>query len=168
MTPNSRSAAIAHARRRPTAVAALACLLSGLQGAALAQSAADATLDTVVVTGSTRERKLTEVPYAITAVGAEALRNSGPMVNLSESLARVPGLEIVALDAGFGCCGAAGTQMLTAPGRAARFRKPLLDQLAASGATRLLSANIGCRLHLANGTALPVQHPLEFLAECLA
>lgn len=83
-------------------------------------------------------------------------------------LARVPGLEIVALDAGFGCCGAAGTQMLTDPGRAARFRKPLLDQLAASGATRLLSANIGCRLHLANGTALPVQHPLEFLAECLA
>ena len=83
-------------------------------------------------------------------------------------LARAPGLEVVALDAGFGCCGAAGTQMLTDPGRAARFRQPLLDQLAASGATRLLSANIGCRLHLANGTALPVQHPLEFLAECLA
>ncbi len=83
-------------------------------------------------------------------------------------LARVPGLEIVPLDAGFGCCGAAGTQMLSDPDRAARFRQPLLDQLAASGATRLLSANIGCRLHLANGTALPVQHPLEFLAECLA
>ncbi len=83
-------------------------------------------------------------------------------------LARVPALEVVALDAGFGCCGAAGTQMLSAPARAARFRQPLLEQLAASGANRLLSANIGCRLHLANGTALPVQHPLEFLAECLA
>lgn len=83
-------------------------------------------------------------------------------------LARVPALEVVALDAGFGCCGAAGTQMLSAPTRAARFRQPLLEQLAASGATRLLSANIGCRLHLGNGTTLPVQHPLEFLAECLA
>lgn len=83
-------------------------------------------------------------------------------------LGRVPGLDIVPLDAGFGCCGAGGTQMLSDPGRAAQFRKPLLDQLAASGATRLLSANIGCRLHLANGTVLPVQHPLEFLAECLA
>lgn len=83
-------------------------------------------------------------------------------------LARVPALEVVVLDAGFGCCGAAGTQMLTDPGRAARLRQPLLDQLAASGATRLLSANIGCRLHLANGTTLPVQHPLEFLSECLA
>lgn len=83
-------------------------------------------------------------------------------------LARVPGLDVVPLDAGFGCCGAAGTQMLRDPDRAARFRQPLLDQLAASGATRLLSANIGCRLHLADGTALPAQHPLEFLAECLA
>lgn len=83
-------------------------------------------------------------------------------------LARVPGLEIVELDAGYGCCGAAGTQMATDPARAARFRQPLLDQLHGSGASRLLSANIGCRLHFANATGIPVQHPLEFLAEYLA
>ncbi|MCI4567614.1 (Fe-S)-binding protein [Lysobacter sp. CFH 32150] len=82
-------------------------------------------------------------------------------------LARVPGLEIIELDGGFGCCGAAGTQMLTEPARAAAYRQPLLDQFAATGATRLLSANIGCRLHFANGTQALVQHPLEFLAECL-
>jgi glycolate oxidase iron-sulfur subunit len=82
-------------------------------------------------------------------------------------LARVPGLEVIELDAGHGCCGAAGTQMLTTPARANAFRQPLLDQFQASGATRLLSANIGCRLHFANGTPLPVQHPLEFLATCL-
>lgn len=82
-------------------------------------------------------------------------------------LARVPGLEIVELDAGLGCCGAAGTQMLSEPERAAAYRHPLLEQLTASGAARLLSANIGCRLHFANGTRVRVQHPLEFLAECL-
>jgi glycolate oxidase iron-sulfur subunit len=82
-------------------------------------------------------------------------------------LARVPGLDIVDLDAGFGCCGAAGAQMLTEGERAAAYRRPLLEQLEATGATRLLSANIGCRLHFANGTRMPVQHPLEFLAECL-
>jgi glycolate oxidase iron-sulfur subunit len=82
-------------------------------------------------------------------------------------LARVPGLEVVELDTGFGCCGAAGTQMATDPVRAAQFRAPLLAQLAASGATRLLSANIGCRLHFANGASVPVQHPLEFLAALL-
>jgi glycolate oxidase iron-sulfur subunit len=82
-------------------------------------------------------------------------------------LAHVPGLEVVELDAGLGCCGATGTQMLTDPDRATAYRQPLLEQLAASGATRLLSANIGCRLHFANGTRIRVQHPLEFLAECL-
>ena len=93
------------------------------------------------------------------------VRNDGTLRAL---LGRVPGLEIVELDAGLGCCGAAGTAMLADPARAARFRQPLLDQLAGSGATLVLSANIGCRLHLANGTAVPVRHPLEFLAECLA
>ena len=83
-------------------------------------------------------------------------------------LARIPELDVVVLDAGSGCCGAAGMQMLAEPGRAARHRQPLLDQLAASGAIRLLSANIGCRLHFTNGTRVPVQHPLEFLAQCLA
>ncbi len=92
-------------------------------------------------------------------------------------LARVPGLEIVVLDEtpnpfgaanSAGCCGAAGTQMLTDPERAARLRQPLLEQIVASGATRVLSANIGCRLHLANAANVPVQHPLEFLGSCLA
>ena len=82
-------------------------------------------------------------------------------------LDRVPGLDVVVLDAGHGCCGAAGTRMLSDPGRAAAFRAPLLAQLARSGAGRLLSANIGCRLHLANGTQVPVEHPLAFLARCL-
>ncbi len=87
---------------------------------------------------------------------------------LRRLLARVPGLTLIELDAGFGCCGAAGSAMFTDRERAASYRQPLLDQFARSGATRLISANIGCRLHLANGTALPVQHPLELLAELLA
>ncbi|MHB8911673.1 MAG: (Fe-S)-binding protein [Lysobacter sp.] len=86
---------------------------------------------------------------------------------LRRLLARVPGLVVVELDAGFGCCGAAGTQMLTDPARADDYRRPLLAQFDAAGATRLLSANIGCRLHFANATPRPVQHPLEFLAGLL-
>ena len=81
-------------------------------------------------------------------------------------LARIPGLQVVELP-DTGCCGAAGLHQLTDPDRAAAFRQPLLEAFAASGATRLLSANIGCRLHLADGTTLPVVHPIDFLAEHL-
>jgi len=91
----------------------------------------------------------------------------GSVPALRRLLSRVPGLEVVELTAGYGCCGAAGSQMLTDPGRADDYRRPLLAQLQASGATRLLSANIGCRLHLGNGTVLPVLHPVEFLAQML-
>lgn len=82
-------------------------------------------------------------------------------------LARVPGLDLVELP-DTGCCGAAGLHMLSEPDRAAAFRAPLLEALAASGATELLSANIGCRLHLGNAVSMPVRHPIDFLAEHLA
>lgn len=82
---------------------------------------------------------------------------------LRRLLAAVPGLRALELTAGSGCCGAAGTAMLEDPARAAGYRQPLLDQLTGSGATRLLSANLGCRLHLAGGTTIPVEHPLEFV-----
>lgn len=92
----------------------------------------------------------------------------GALAATRRLLARIPGLEVVELDAGHGCCGAAGSHMLVDPSRAAAFRAPLIDALRISGATRLLSANLGCRLHLAQAADVAVQHPLELLAEALA
>ncbi len=81
-------------------------------------------------------------------------------------LARVPGLVVIELP-DTGCCGAAGLHQLAEPARAAALRAPLLVALAESGATELLSANLGCRLHLADGTTMSVRHPIDFLAEHL-
>ncbi|MFZ5657227.1 MAG: (Fe-S)-binding protein [Pseudomonadota bacterium] len=92
------------------------------------------------------------------------VRSDGALRRL---LAAVPGLELVALDAGTGCCGASGTHFLLEPAQASAHRAPLLAQLHGSGATRLLSANLGCRLHLQGGTHLTVEHPVEFLARHL-
>jgi glycolate oxidase iron-sulfur subunit len=86
---------------------------------------------------------------------------------LRRLLARIPELDLVELP-DTGCCGAAGLHMVNEPERAETFRAPLIDALQASGASELLSANIGCRLHLANGTKIPVSHPIDFLAEHLA
>ncbi len=82
-------------------------------------------------------------------------------------LAMVPNLEIQSLP-DRGCCGAAGMHMLAEPKRAAQFRAPFIEDVLHSNASELLSANIGCRLHLANGLKIPVRHPIDFLAEHLA
>jgi len=58
-------------------------------GAAAAQPASE-----VVITGSIAERAAAEAPYAIGLVGRDALRAAGPLVNLSEVMARVPGLVV--------------------------------------------------------------------------
>lgn len=91
-------------------------------------------------------------------------RSAGAMHAL---LARIEGVELVRLDVGFGCCGASGTHMLTDRARADRFRSPLLAQARAAHVDAIASANIGCRLHLANGADRPVLHPLELLATTL-
>ncbi|RZU02305.1 TonB-dependent receptor family protein [Rivibacter subsaxonicus] len=68
-------------------------LLVGVGGGAHAQTAA-ATLEPVIVVGSGFEQRAFETPYSVSAVEREAIRAGGPMVNLSESMARVPGLIV--------------------------------------------------------------------------
>ena len=90
---------------------------------------------------------------------------AGSVTHMRELLARVPGLDVVDLP-DRGCCGAAGLHMMQFPGRADALARPVLQDIEASGATEVISANVGCRLHLSGGK-LPVRHPLELLAEFL-
>ncbi len=48
----------------------------------------------VLVTGSVRARQALELPYAISTLGREDLQASGPQVNLSEAMQRVPGMVV--------------------------------------------------------------------------
>jgi iron complex outermembrane recepter protein len=78
------------------ALAAAAVLLLAAPGARAQTtlSADPAATETIVVTGSLRERRVVDAPYAITAIDGEALRRAGPMINLSEALGQVPGLTV--------------------------------------------------------------------------
>lgn len=145
-------------------------LASGCHAAVAGAAGSDRTVDALVHLDARADR-LTFAPRAErVALHLPCTLHTvpGALAATRRLLARIPGLEVVELDAGHGCCGAAGTQMLVDPARAAAFRSPLVDALHASGATRLLSANIGCRLHLSQAARVPVQHPLELLAEALA
>ncbi|WP_290877017.1 TonB-dependent receptor, partial [Aquabacterium sp.] len=57
-------------------------------------TAADTDLEPVVVTATTQPKALKDAPFAASVVDAQALRSAGPLVNLSEALARVPGLTV--------------------------------------------------------------------------
>ena len=92
-------------------------------------------------------------------------RSEGAMLQL---LRRVPQLEVILLPRPPNCCGAAGSHLLTFPERAAQLREATLRPLATLAPARLLSSNIGCRLHLADGkTRWITQHPLSLLAQQL-
>src|SRR5258706_13571721 len=62
---------------------------------ALAQEAAPVALDTVVVSATRGETRAFDAPAAISAVDAQTIRSAGRLVNLSEALARVPGLTVL-------------------------------------------------------------------------
>lgn len=81
-------------------------------------------------------------------------------------LKQIPDLHITEL-ADLGCCGAAGLHQLIQPKRAEQMRAPILQAIHTNTVNLILSQNIGCRLHFASGTAVPVKHPLEFMAQFL-
>lgn len=87
-------------------------------------------------------------------------------------LARIPGLELDVLPTRGMCCGAAGSCMLEFPERAAALRERLFDTMPNPLPELLLTANIGCRLHLGaglheRGSEIEIQHPLILLARQL-
>ena len=70
------------------------------------------------------------------------------------------------------CCGSAGTYSVLNPDLAYQLRDRKLGQLqatfAGSAPDLIVSANMGCIMHLQSGTSTPVRHWVEVLDEALA
>ena len=81
-------------------------------------------------------------------------------------LGHIPGLELASIPAETGCCGAAGSYMLSQPALASTFRERTLAAIAGLDVEIISTSNIGCGLHLAAG--LPntqrLMHPVSLLA----
>jgi glycolate oxidase iron-sulfur subunit len=85
-----------------------------------------------------------------------------------ESLLRAAGVDVVLCADSHLCCGSAGTYSVLQPELAHALRDRKLASLAATGATEIVSANIGCLTHLQSGTDTPVTHWIELLDRMLA
>ncbi|KAA1194049.1 glycolate oxidase subunit GlcF [Pseudohalioglobus sediminis] len=66
------------------------------------------------------------------------------------------------------CCGSAGTYSVLQPQRAGRLRERKLAALSGDRPDVIVSANIGCQLHLGEAAGIPVRHWIELLDEALA
>jgi glycolate oxidase iron-sulfur subunit len=83
-------------------------------------------------------------------------------------LTGIPGLDVAEIPDGATCCGSAGIYNLVQPAAAAELGALKADNVAATGADLLVSANPGCSLQIAKalaatGNAMPVAHIAEIL-----
>ena len=61
------------------------------------------------------------------------------------------------------CCGSAGSYSLLQPAISRQLKTNKLMALRADAPDMIVTANIGCMLHLASGTEIPVRHWIELL-----
>ncbi len=94
-----------------------------------------------------------------------ALRQSQALL---DALNWIPGLEICHINPQGGCCGAAGSYMITQPAFSDRLGDGVADGIIDSGVRTLVTTNIGCsiqlqaRLHKQGGN-IEVIHPVTLL-----
>lgn len=89
-----------------------------------------------------------------------------------ELLKFIPGLKAKVIPANLGCCGAAGSYMLTQAEQADAFADAFAAYVQEQKAEVLFTSNVGCALHLRaalarRGYRIPVLHPVEVLAQQL-
>lgn len=84
-----------------------------------------------------------------------------------ESLLRALGAELVPVAEAHLCCGSAGTYSVLQPELSRQLRERKLGALTAARPDVVLSANIGCIVHLEAKSPVPVRHWIEWLDERL-
>ncbi|HWW73194.1 MAG TPA: glycolate oxidase subunit GlcF, partial [Duganella sp.] len=84
-----------------------------------------------------------------------------------EELLRGAGVDVRLCADSHLCCGSAGTYSLLQPELSHQLRDLKLSSLRATGASRIVSANIGCQSHLQSGTPMPVGHWIELIDQML-
>jgi glycolate oxidase iron-sulfur subunit len=84
-----------------------------------------------------------------------------------EGLLRAAGVDVVLCADSHLCCGSAGTYSVLHPEIAHALRDDKLAKLEATGASEIVSANVGCITHLQSGTDTPVTHWIELVDRAL-
>ncbi|GFE86087.1 glycolate oxidase subunit GlcF [Steroidobacter agaridevorans] len=112
-----------------------------------------------VLTSKLRER----APERVVFHPPCTLQHGQKIRGVVEQLLSAFGAEVLPLSESHLCCGSAGTYSVLQPELSKQLRDRKLEALHASQPDVILSANIGCITHLANGAQVPVRHWIEWL-----
>jgi glycolate oxidase iron-sulfur subunit len=142
-----------------------------------AKRVSELTLDlgeVLVTEGQALERALSPLASRLTARERVAfhspctLQHGMQIHGPAEQLLRDAGFELTIVPDSHLCCGSAGTYSILQPGLSQRLLKNKIEALQSGEPRVVATANIGCLAHIQSGTALPVRHWVELLADRLA
>jgi glycolate oxidase iron-sulfur subunit len=85
-----------------------------------------------------------------------------------EPLLLAAGFTLTAVTDGQRCCGSAGTYSILQPQLSQQLLRSKVSALEGDHPDVIATANIGCLHHIRDGTAIPVRHWIELVAERLA
>ena len=95
------------------------------------------------------------------------LQHGQRIVGVIEELLTGAGYELTAVADKHLCCGSAGTYSILQKELSQQLLQNKLAALQSGKPAQIVSANIGCQLHLQSGTDLPVRHWIELLDDAL-
>ncbi|SDH92719.1 glycolate oxidase subunit GlcF [Nitrosomonas sp. Nm132] len=85
-----------------------------------------------------------------------------------EKILGIAGFTLCSVKDAHLCCGSAGTYSILQPKLSQQLLKEKIMNLSVEKPDQLITANIGCLMHLKSGTSLPVRHWIEILDEILS
>jgi glycolate oxidase iron-sulfur subunit len=127
------------------------------------------------VTAFLHDEGLSEPPTGDPGVGAVAYHDACHALRVQHVreqpralLRAIPGIEVVDIEGGDVCCGAAGLSNVVQPEMSTELRRRKAEAIAGSGASLVASANPGCTMQIAAGLAelgspIPILHPIQIL-----
>jgi len=109
-----------------------------------------------------------EVPGKLAVHCPCTLQHAQRLGGLLESVMRKLGFELVESRDTHLCCGSAGTYSVLQPEMSARLRDNKIAALTEHAPDRIVTANVGCQLHLAAATRVPVDHWIEVVDDAVS
>jgi glycolate oxidase iron-sulfur subunit len=84
-----------------------------------------------------------------------------------EAMLATLGFELSRIEDGHLCCGSAGTYSILQPSLSRQLRDNKIAALTLDSPQQIVTANVGCQLHLGQATPLQVSHWIELLDRAL-